>query len=47
MKRLEELRRKQGPDIDVIKNEFEVEFHVDEEKAMEINGVIDKKIYNV
>ena len=47
MKRLEELRERQGSDIDAIKSEFELDFHLDERKAMELNGTIDKKIYNV
>ena len=47
MKRLEELRRKQGSDIDALKSEFELDFHLDEKRAMELNGKIDKKIYNV
>ena len=47
MKRLEELRRRQGPDIDALKSEFEIDFHLDEAKAMELNGTIDKNIYNV
>ena len=45
--RLEELRRKQGYDIDAIKDEFEVDFHIDEAKAYQLNGQIDKHIYNV
>ena len=45
--RLEELRRKQGEDIDALKNQFELDFHLDEKKALEINGKIDKNIYNV
>ena len=47
MKRLEELRKKQGEDIEAIKSEFELDFHLDVEKAMKLNGQIDKKIYNV
>ena len=38
MARLEELRKKQGPDIDALKSEFELDFHLDEKKAMELNG---------
>ena len=47
MERLDDLRKKQGEDIEVIKQEFELDFHIDEAKALEINGVIDKQIYNV
>ena len=47
MGRLEELRKKQGTDIDAIKSEFELDFHLDEGRAMKLNGKIDKKIYNV
>ena len=47
MQRLEYLRKKQGEDIDVIKSDFEIDFHLDETKAMSLNGEIDKKIYNV
>lgn len=47
MARLEELRKKQGSDIDALKSEFELDFHLDEEKAMKLNGAIDKNIYNV
>ena len=47
MARLEELRKKQGPDIDALKSEFELDFHLDEKKAMDLNGQIDKTIYNV
>ena len=47
MARLEELRKKQGTDIDALKSEFELDFHLDEEKAMKLNGAIDKNIYNV
>ena len=45
--RLQELRRLQGYDIDTIKSEFEIDFHIDEAKAIKLNGQIDKKIYNV
>ena len=38
MARLEQLRRKQGSDIDALKSEFELDFHLDEQKAMELNG---------
>lgn len=34
-------------DIDAIKEEFELDFHIDEQKALKLNGLIDKKIYNV
>ncbi len=47
LKRLEELRRKQGYDIDAIKADFEVDFHIDEAKAIELNGTVDTTIYNV
>ena len=47
MVRLEELRKKQGSDIDALKSEFEIDFHLDEKKAIDLNGVVDKKIYNV
>ena len=47
MKRLEDLRKKQGSDIDHIKNEFELDFHINEDAAMQLNGTIDKEIYNV
>ena len=42
LKRLEALRQKQGDDIEHIKNQFELDFHLNEAKALEINGVIDK-----
>ena len=46
--RLEELRKMQGCDIDALKEEFELDFHIDEEKAFKLGGsVIDKQIYNV
>lgn len=45
--RLEELRRKQGYDIDYTKEQFEYDFHMDEEKALKLNGGIDRDIYNV
>ena len=45
--RLEALRRKQGSDIDVVKNEFDLDIHLDEAAAMDLNGQIDRKIYNV
>ncbi|CDW84510.1 UNKNOWN [Stylonychia lemnae] len=46
--RLEELRKKQGVDIDIFKDEFNLDFHIDAEKAQEYgNFQLDKKIYNV
>ena len=45
--RLEELRRQQGCDIDATKDDFVLDFHIDEVKAMALNGSIDKQIYNV
>ena len=33
-RRLQELRTLQGYDIDAIKSEFEIDFHIDENKAM-------------
>lgn len=46
--RLEELRKKQGVDLLSFKDEFELDFHIDEEEAKRIgNAVIDKEIYNV
>ena len=48
LQRLEELRRKQGLDLDVVKEEYTFDFHIDEDKARRIgNPVIDKTIYNV
>lgn len=48
LKRLEELRKKQGIDLDIFKEEFTLDFHIDEEKAREYgNFKIDKTIYNV
>jgi len=41
--RLEELKRIQGCDIDALKEEFELDFHIDEGKAFKLGGnVIDK-----
>lgn len=31
----------------MIKNAFDLDFHIDEEKALSLNGSIDKQIYNV
>lgn len=46
--RLEELRKKQGWDLDSYKDEFELDFHIDVEKTKNIGNVtIDKNIYNV
>lgn len=47
MQRLEDLRVIQGRDIDAIKDEFEIDFHIDEMKAIKLNGRVDKVIYNV
>lgn len=45
---MEELRKKQGVDIDIFKAEFTLDFHIDEVKAREYgNYNIDKRIYNV
>ena len=45
---MEELRRKQGIDLLSFKDEFELDFHIDEEEARKIgNTLIDKEIYNV
>ena len=46
--RLEELRKKQGIDLDSYKDEFELDFHIDMEEARAIGNLhIDKHIYNV
>lgn len=46
--RLEELRKKQGLDLDSFKDEFELDFHIDIQKAKEFgNFDLDKGIYNV
>lgn len=46
--RLDELRKKQGFDIESFKDEFELDFHIDIEAARLIgNEDIDKTIYNV
>ena len=46
--RLEELRKKQGIDLISYKDEFEFDFHIDEEEARRVgNAQIDKNIYNV
>ena len=45
--RLDVLRKKQGEDMDEIKSAFELDFHLDESKAMDLGGEIDKNIYNV
>jgi len=37
----------QGCDIDALKEEFNTDFHLDEQNAMDLNGTIDKNIYNV
>lgn len=48
VQRLEELRRKQGTDLDSFKDEFNLDFHIDIKKAAEIGNLkIDKEIYNV
>jgi hypothetical protein len=45
---LEELRRKQGIDIEIFKDEFNLDFHIDVKKAEELgNFMRDKEIYNV
>ena len=46
--RLDELRRKQGVDLLSFKDEFELDFHIDEEEARKIGNItIDKEIHNV
>ena len=46
--RLEELRKKQGIDLLSFKDEFELDFHIDEDQAAKIGNLrIDKEIYNV
>jgi len=45
--RLDELRKKQGIDMYHIKEEFEYDFHLDENAAIRLNGGVDKTIYNV
>lgn len=48
LKRLEELRRKQGIDLDSFKDEFALDFHIDIQKASELgNFKLDKEVYNV
>ncbi len=48
MKRLEELRKKQGIDIESFRDEFELDFHIDAEAAARLgNPYLDKTIYNV
>eukprot|EP00347_Sterkiella_histriomuscorum_P006726 403351670 len=46
--RLEELRRKQGRDIELVKEEYTFDFHIDDKRATELgNPQHDKTIYNV
>ena len=45
--RLQELRKKQGSDVEYYKDELMTDLKLDRKKAYEINGKIDKKTYNV
>ena len=48
VERLEDLRKKQGIDLQSFKDEFELDFHIDEEEAHRVgNKLIDKNIYFV
>ena len=48
LERLDELRKKQGLDLFSFKDEFEFDFHIDEEEARKMGNIfIDKNIYNV
>ena len=47
IKRLEELRKKQGNDAEYYKDELMQRLHIDDKKAMELNGGIDTNVYNV
>ena len=44
---MEELRQRQGSLIETIKQEVTTQYHIDEKKAMELNGGIDTNVYNV
>ena len=43
--RLEQLRKKQGRDVEYYKDELMQDLKVDEEKAMKLNGKIDFTVY--
>ena len=46
-KRLEELRKIQGNDVEYYKDELMQDLKVDREAAMKLNGKVDFKVYAV